>query len=442
MPLQARPFGLCKNNLFPRPALMVLVTFVLLMTALPLFGAPLSIQYDLVARTNVTAIPGGVGSFNGLTEAPAIDSDGNVAFVGSGGLDGNGISQSGIYTLIDGQHQKVADKNTLIPGGSGAKFTIFYGSDLNDIDAGRVAFRANTVSIGTVRGLYTNVGQPGPNNLVELAIVDGNEWTDSGHPWVADGKVAMRGKLPSGQTEILLWDSFDLSMDYIDPGVGYVVSPANQPSISGDATMYRRYKSGSSQMVIDNAGSIEVLATIGSTPLPGQPGEVFSNFNYYPALDRNGLDAAFQGTGGAFRGVYKRANGGALTAVADTSTAVPGTASNVFYFFDEAGISVANGQVAFYADGLNFLHGIYTDIGGDLSVIVDDQDNNTIEIDGQQEQISDLRFSSKSFAYTPNGYMVVFRAALQSGGTAIIKATININRSKGSDVLFYGGFED
>ena len=432
---------LYSSNFFVSNSLRVLLLIALLMTALTSLAAPLPIQYELVARSGDTAIPEGVGAFNGFSEAPAVDSDGNIAFVAAGGSDGISSFQSGIYTFIGGQLQKVADKNTLVPDGGGAKFRVFYGSDLNDIDAGRVAFRANTVAVGTVLGLYTNVGQPAPNNLVELAIVDGNEWSESGYPWVDDGKVAMRGKLPSGQTEILLWDSFDLSMNFIDPGTGYIVSPANQPSISGDATMYRRYKSGSSQMVIDNAGSIEVLATIGSTPLPGQPGLVFSNFNYYPALDRGGLDAAFQATGGAIRGVYKRVNGGALQAVADTTTVVPGTASNIFYWFDEAGISMANGQTAFSADGQNFLNGIYTDIGGDLSVIVDDQDNNTINIDGQLEQVSDIRFGSKSFAYTPDGYIVVFRAALQSGGTAIIRATISFANPIPSDVIFSGGFE-
>ena len=91
--------------------------------------------------------------------------------------------------------------------------------------------------------------------------------------------------------------------------------------------------------------------------------------------------------------------------------------------------------------GSSFLDGLYTDIGGGLSLIVDDQDNNTIDLDGQLEQLSDIRFSSKSFAYTPDGYMIVFRAALQSGGTAIIRATINTTPSTQSDTLFSGGFE-
>ena len=149
---------LYNRNFFVSNSLRVLLPIALLMTALTSLAAPLPIQYELVARSGDTAIPEGMGTFNGFSEAPAVDSDGNIAFVATGGADGISSFQSGIYTFIGGQLQKVADKNTLIPDGGGAKFTIFYGSDLNDIDAGRVAFRANTVSAGTVLGLYTNVG--------------------------------------------------------------------------------------------------------------------------------------------------------------------------------------------------------------------------------------------------------------------------------------------
>lgn len=411
------------------------------MTALQSFGAELSINYELVARSGTTRIPQGDGTFTGFSEAPAIDSDGNVVFVGAGGRDRAGIYQSGIYTFIGGQYRKVADKNTLIPDGGGAKFTIFYGSDLNGIDAGRVAFRANTVSVGTLLGLYSNAGQASPDTLVELAIADGVEWTESSHPWVDGNRVAMRGEFPDGQTEMMHWDGSSLSTDFLDPGAGYIISPNSQAAISGDATIFRRYKTGSSQMVIRDARGIKILATIGTTALPGQNGLVFSNFNYFPVVGRGGLDAAFQGTGGAIRGVYKRVNGGALKAVADTTTAVPGATDNNFHFFDEAGTSLANGQVAFFGEGQNFLNGIYTDIGGGLSVIVDDQANNTIQLNGRLERVSDIRFGSKSFAHTPSGYMVVFRAGLQSGGTAVIRATVNTVTQAPSDILFKGGFE-
>jgi len=420
-----RNSGLSKYNFFAGNTPRVLLSLLLLMTAAPSFGAELSIQFETIARTNVTPIPEGFGAFGGLSEAPVIDSEGNIAFVGGGGFDANGNLQSGIYTLTDGQFQKVADKNTLVPGGGGTKFTTFYGSDLNDIDAGRVAFRANTVSSGTLLGIYSNAGQASPADLVELALIDGTEWTESSHPWIDGNVVAMRGKSPDEQTEMLHWDGSSLSTSFLNPGTGYIISPASQASISGDATIFRRYKTGSSQMVISHAGSIEALATLDSTAIPGQPGLVFSNFNFFPVVGNGGQDAAFRGRGGGVIGVYKRTNDGALEAVADSTTVAPGTANNAFTYFDDSGISLAGGQIVFLGMGSSFLDGLYTDIGGGLSLIVDDQNNNTISLDGQLEQVSDIRFSSKSFADTPDGYQVVFRAALQSGGTAIIKATIN-----------------
>lgn len=82
-------------------------------------------------------------------------------------------------------------------------------------------------------------------------------------------------------------------------------------------------------------------------------------------------------------------------------------------------------------DGMNSLEGIYTDIGGNLSVIVDDDENNSIELGGQTEQITGLGFGPKSFVYTPQGYMIVFKAWFESGETAIIRATITVEDSPG-----------
>jgi hypothetical protein len=432
----------CNFDLSVRKSLNFLVSLLLLMTAFSSFGAELPIQYSLIARSEVTPIPSGVGRFTGFSEAPAIDSDGNVVFSGAGGLDSGGNYQSGIYTFIGGQHQMVADKNTLVPGGAGATFNTFYGADMNDIDSGRIAFRADISSSGTLIGVYSNAGQANPNDLVELALVDGSEWSNSSHPWVDGNKVAMRCNLPDGQTEMLLWDGSNDYMNFFDPGAGYNMAANTQASISGDAMIFRRYKTGSSEMVITKAGSYEVLAVLNATPVPGQDGLNFTNFNYFPVIDRGGQDAAFRGNGSGVQGVYKRRSGGALEVVADNATVVPGTVNNVFWFFDEAGISVANGQVAFWGFGQNFLNGIYTDIGGALSVIVDNQDYNTIELDGVMEQISDIRVSPKSFAYTPGGYVVVFRATLQSGGVAIISATIDTSPGTGSNFTVFKNFSD
>ena len=51
---------------------------------------------------------------------------------------------------------------------------------------------------------------------------------------------------------------------------------------------------------------------------------------------------------------------------------IPGGADQ-FKLFAEDGLALANGNVVFMGTGQGLLDGIYTDVGGDLSVILDDQ---------------------------------------------------------------------
>ena len=441
---------LYSSNFFVRESFRVLLSLVLLVAALPSFGAELSIQYEVVARSGITPIPGGVGNFTVFGPESAIDSNGNVVFLGGGGYDNNGKAQGGVYTFIGGQHQKVADYNTLIPGGGGATFTQFSSVDKNDIDNGRVAFTANTISPGTQLGLYSNVGQASPDTLFEVALVDGIEWGSKGDPWVDGDVVAMLGQrlIPDTYDTILRKTGSSLSENFVSPGAGYLVGSGIQTSISGSATVFGRYhpQTGAGGLVISNGGVIEPLVELNTTTIPDHAGATFSNVGAFPVIDNGGMDAAFTGIGGTdARGVYKRINLGSLEQVVDTTMIAPGSNSQEFRFFHADGISLANGQMVFVASGTNFLDGIYTDIGGALSVIVDDQTNNIIEIDGQTKQITAFDLNNKSFAYTSNGYEVVFWVQFQSGETAIIKATVNsggTNTAPNISVSGSGAFGD
>ena len=414
----------------------------MLITAIPSLGEELSVHYETIARSGVTPIPDGVGNFTGFSIYPAIDSGGNVVFTAAGGKDGNGNTQSGIYTYNGTCCQKVADRNTLVPGGSGATFDRFIGSDLNDIDNGRVAFRADVSRSGTVLGLYSNAGQPGPNDLVEVARIDGTAWDDLLNPWVDGDIVAAWGLWPSQVSTIFRWDGLAQSMDFVDPGSGFNMGWETQASIAGDATIFIRYKTGATELAISHGGSVETLAVKDATPIPGHPGVEFSNFGKYPVVDNNGQDAAFRAGGGTVQGVYKRVNGGSLQKVADDSTVIPGAGSDLFSWFNEDGVALANGQVLFLGIGQQSMRGIYTDIGGTLTQLVDDRYNNTIDLDGQTVQIDRIDMGHKSFAYTPQGYMVVFQADLASGGTALIRATIDDGSSTNDQFTVYKDFSD
>ncbi|MGK2927906.1 MAG: hypothetical protein ACSLE2_20005, partial [Lysobacterales bacterium] len=413
-----------------RSTFTILVLTFLLSVTLSAPAAELSVEYDVIARSGVTPIPGGAGTFTGFGDKPAIDADGNVVFTAGGGATGNQSFQSGVYTFLGVCCQRVADRTTLVPGGGGATFDVFRGADRNDIDEGRVAFTADVSASGTLLGVYSNVGQASASNLVKVALADGNEWSIVSDPWVDNGVVALRGRrlVPSQHDTILLWDGAN---SFVDPGVGYIVSPGTVASTSADQTIFRRYKSGSSQLGVYDNGFYEVLVTLNSTLVPGHGSMTFSNVNNFPVVDRGGLDVAFRGNGsGSLVGLYKRVDGGALEQVVDTTTVVPGAlpipgaGDQVFSFFGEDSTALAEGQVVFWADGRNNLEGIYTDIGGELAVLLDNEANSVLLLDGVPQQVTRLAMSHKALAWTPWGDMLAFKATLSTGETAIIRATI------------------
>ena len=320
------PPRLFKSSLFVRNPIRVLLPFALAMTAFPLFGAELSIEFEVVARSGVTPVPGGDGTITGFSGYPAIDSSGNIVFTATGGPDNNGASfQSGIYTFIDGQLQTVANTYTLIPGGGGATFGYFPTSMHNDIEGGRVAFTASLNGNGSLLGLYSNVGQPASNDLVAIAVDDGIEWEEFKRPWVDGNVVAVAGKrlIPNRHTTIMRWNGTDLSRDFVVPGTGYNFCASTETSISGDAAVFCRYNSNATELAISSSSGDETLVTLNVTPIPGQDGAVFTTINQYPVFGQNGQNAALTGAGGGISGVYKRFNSGALTQVADTEMVVP-----------------------------------------------------------------------------------------------------------------------
>ena len=422
----------------------IVVFFVAgLSCAVPALAAELSIQYQLIAQSNSTAIPGGSGTMNNFGQFPAIDDNGNVVFIASGGTGGTN-NQVGFYTYINNSLQKVADLNTLVPGGSGAKFSGFLGDDV-DIDQGRVAFRGyRTTGSSQLLGLYSNVAQASASTLVEIVKFDGIDWSDGSHPWVDGNVVAMRGRrlVPQDHRTILRWNGGTNTKTYVSPGSGYVFGLSTQASISGNANIFIRGGSGGVELAVSQGTNFETIVKHGITPMPGLSGTVFSQVYSYPKVDRGGLDLVFRGYGSQKEGVYKRVSGGPLLKVADNTTVIPGTSGDVFKIFSDNGFSLANSQVLFLGNGQYFLNGLYTDIGGELSVLLDDNNNNSIQIGSTTKQVSAMQIGSKSFAYTPSGYMAVFKAWFTDGSTAIIRATINGSAPSNDSFTVYKDFSD
>jgi hypothetical protein len=106
-----------------------------------------------VADVN-TPVPSGTGNFGGF-EGHDLSPDGSVAFHGFGTYIGDGeYDQEGIYIRAGGSLTRVADRNTLVPSGSG------YFSQFSSPSAhsGSVAFLGGQGGLPT--GIYWNVGGP------------------------------------------------------------------------------------------------------------------------------------------------------------------------------------------------------------------------------------------------------------------------------------------
>jgi hypothetical protein len=264
---------------------------------------------------NNTPVPGGMGTFTdfgGFGVGPSYR-DGSLTFVANSG------SLRGIYTNVGGTLNLVADTNTPIPGGTGNFGNIGPGS----ISNGFVAFRGfdTPAESGNKQGIYTNLG----GNL--HAIVD-----------------------PSTP---------------IPNGVGNFQAYSMFYSFSAGHVAFCGTGSGGQDGIYTNlGGSISIVADT-HTPIPGGVGN-FMSFGSFNDLDHGQIALVGSGSNGQ-TGIYTNI-GGTLSVVADTHTAIPGGTGNFTSF---ASISLSQGNLAFVGFGSNGQNGIYTNIGGTLSVVAD-----------------------------------------------------------------------
>ena len=135
------------------------------------------------------------------------------------------------------------------------------------------------------------------------------------------------------------------------------------PALSGgNVAFLGTDSSGNLGIYIDVSGVLVVVADT-NTSIPGGS-ESFISFSH---ASLSGTDVAFYGAGSTEVGIYARI-GGTLDVVADTNTAVPGGSGN-FTDFDTNAPSIDGGNVAFVASSTSWRDGLYTDIGGTLSVV-------------------------------------------------------------------------
>ena len=276
----------------------------------------------LVADTT-TSIPGGIGVFTGFETKVSLD-HGDVGFIG------HGAGQQGVYVSNAGAIGVVADRDTVIPEGSGGQFTAFSNFSNREgsvsIDNGSVAFVGEGTGLVDF-GIYTNLG----GSLINVASA-------------AD-------KVPTKN------DTF----------IGF-----SNPAIGTDNVAFSGLGFGLSGGVFKGSGADLSVVADNRTPIPNGGGPNFQAFRFN-GFSRDGEDLVFAGRGGQNGdGIYKEVSD-SLSVVVDRSTPIP-DGSDMFTDFGldsfRERMSLSSGYVAFLGFGSNQA-GVYTDLTGSLTKVAD-----------------------------------------------------------------------
>ena len=276
---------------------------------------------QLIADTN-TKIPGNTQKFDWVGAASL--HQGNVAFWGT-----SFSNMEGIYIWRNGTLETIADRNTLIPNGSGTFQTLGYPS----LDNGKVAFVG--ADVNRLTGIYMNenasnqalidLNTPPPANLGSFQFFSGVSLENDSIGFGAGGTSLQSGIF------ILQDETIDTIADTttsVPEGQGTfsgfegVVDCAMLDScvLSGPWPLFSQGKSafagvGSSGQfgIYSDVNGLSLIANMNST-FPGAEGQ--SLFAISPSLDQETL--AFMGLNHQHWGIYLSQEG-SITKVIDTN---------------------------------------------------------------------------------------------------------------------------
>ncbi len=374
--------------------------------------APAGPTFVKIADTDMP-IPSGTGNFTnfGVLSAAAV-SDGNVA------IRGRGVDQDGIYLWQNGALDVVADVNTPIPGGTGtfgAPATGGFGPP--SIDGDDVAFGGDDQTISQ-RGVYALL-----DGVLEV-VADkdtrppgaSDEFSTLGGPSLHDGSISFWAFVPalpflegiyfgnpSGITKVADQTTFI-------PGGGGRFNSFNSGSSqhhSGKVLFFGRDSGFNSGLYMWFKGVLSVIADR-FTPIPGGAG----NFSFFlEQVSTDGLNIAFRGndTTQTRPGIYMNDCAGNRV-VANTNTPVP-CASGTFEWF--GAFSTQGGSTAFVGFGAES-SGLYVDSGGSIVKVIEVLDS----LDGKR--VSSLRVAPEGL----DGDQLGFRAYFTDGSEGIYLATL------------------
>jgi hypothetical protein len=363
----------------------------------------------LLAANLAMPIPGGVGNFVSLPQAPGFSGN-NLAFFGVGSAGQQGIYLSdrfGASTSV-----RIADLNTAIPNGSGNFLS--FGSSFQPgdpcISGSNVVFYA-TGSSGQA-GVYAYIN----NVLIRVADTataipagTGNFTAGPGDPCIGGDVVTFVGSGPGGQEGVYVYRSGTLNVvadthTAIPGGTGNFTVAPTDPCTSGDAVAFvGNGSSGQQGVYLSIAGALSTVADT-HTAIPGG----FGNFTTIPTDPCiNGNRVAFVGNGcGGQQGVYVKMPGDPCQPVADLQTPIPGGAGNFTGF---SAVSISETDLAFLGRGVGGQTGIYDFVDDELFKVVAVGDS----IGGKR--ITGLDFSRNGLWGDP----IAFRATFEDGSEGL-----------------------
>jgi hypothetical protein len=269
---------------------------------------------------------------------------------------------------------KIADTNTPIPGGTGNFGEFVDGFSIGPaLSDGKVAFVASTPFVITQIGVYTaNIG--GAVGVVadtNTPIPGGTgNFTGFGFAAIKHGNLAMGTSGPNGYQAIIsdIGGHLNVVADTNTPipgGMGNFTNFNQSYSFDGSNSAFRGFgSSGHVGIYNDIGGHLNVVADT-NTPIPGGTGN-FTGFGFFTQIS-NGI-TVFNGLGSSGQNGLYTAIGGHLSVVADTNTPIPGGKGN---FTNFGGFSFDGVSLAFYGAGSSGQAGDYTNLGGKLRVVAD-----------------------------------------------------------------------
>jgi hypothetical protein len=348
--------------------------------------------------------PGG-GAFI-RASAPSLNAQGQIAFRGEVASP----SRPGIFLFTDaGLSQVVADGDPAPGGGalSSPNFPALNAAGQVSFIAGPATGRGLYLFSGGVITLLARAGDPAPGGGTFIFV--------SGHSLNGSGQVAFTADLSAGNSGVFLASKGTVTKiarsGEAAPAGGTFIAMETAPSIDDNGRIaFEAFVSspGRSGMFQFSQGAITQVVRTGD-PAPG--GGVFT-FVDSPALNAAG-QLAFRGglsTGGT--GVFLLADSGLTIVVAPGDGSPEG---DQFAFGLDPSLNAA-GQVAFAAQQINLLGGVYLFAGGSVSRVA-----------GQGNATGRDPVFYEAAPETANGNgNVIFEALLFPGGKGLFDESFNV----------------